>query len=76
MKAKLAKTKKFEPVEITITLESLDEVGKFYALCNHTSITRAVSLDGELTKIRKVLRDTCKDIPYSKYHSNLCNTVK
>ena len=79
MKVSSTKVKKvFKPFEITITFESPEEVGGFYAAFNHVDILRAIELkEKSYRKIKDTMNNSCNiEIPYYKYHSNLCKALK
>ena len=82
MKAKLVKNG-FEPFEIKIRFENIEEAAAFYAVFNFTSILDVLE-SGRIThtsivNLRSALEAGTKEgsnIPYSKYHSMLCGINK
>lgn len=80
MKVKIENKEKFTPIKLTLTFESMEEVGKIYALMNHSSLTDKLQINELSADIRIALKAAvdvklANSIPYMKWHTIICDLI-
>ena len=77
----LPQPKTFIPFSLTITFETEEELGAFYALFNHSKITNVIKPALNSHEIAQILFDTNRvhnedGVNYIRYFDKLCNIIK
>ena len=69
-------SKVFNPVKISITFESIEELEKFYAIFNHVAIVDGLKIEREAAKIREFLKYAGKDVNDDTYFDKLNKIIR